>query len=264
MRRTSMSLLAIAKKTSTYNALLFSALMPVSTITTANEVTSSKSTSYSINEKANEITSKDVLKNNKTVTSTILQKEGFRTESGPVTPALMSTSYDHYGNYSIYDVETSLVNDFDHDGFYHYFSVSIDADTIFSTAYVYAKLYLSYEGGPWNYYASSDAFHIYGDSPHDAFIVETELAEGFPPGIYDIRVELYDADFNEWILSYGPYEDYSLSALPLEDTHYDKAPVEVIHSIETEVLVTGHGSMSFWLIPAIGLLVALRRYSKNR
>jgi len=258
-----MSLLAIAKKISTHSTLLISTLLAIPSLSFATDLTSSKSISYNISKEPDESSKKDALKNTKKLTLSTLQKEGFRIESGSVSSPLMSSSHEYINDFSIYDVETHLTTDADYDGFYHHFSVTIDADTIYSTAYVYAKLYLSYEGGPWNYYASSDAFHIYGDSPHDAFVVETELAEGFSAGHYDIRVELYNADYDEWILSYGPYEDYSLSALPLEDSYYDKAPVEVIHSIETEVIVSGHGSLSMWLIPIIGLMVSLRKLNKK-
>ena len=258
-----MSLLAITTKPKTHSLILATALLALSSISTASELTSSKSISYSISEQAEESTKKQKFENTRTNSFAPLQKEGYRIESGSVNTLLMSTSHNHSNDFSIYDVQTNLISDNDYDGFYHRFSVSIDADTVYSTAYVYAKLYLSYEGGPWNYYASSAAFHIYGDSPHDAFVIETELAEGFTAGHYDIRIELYDADRDEWVLSYGPYDNDSLSTLPLEDSYYDKAAVEVIHSIETEVLISGHGSLSMWLLPALGLMIALRRFKKT-
>ncbi len=161
----------------------------------------------------------------------------------------------------IYDVSTELISDLNYDGFYHRFSVSIDADTVYDISYVYAKIYLSYEGGPWNYYASSDNYHIHGDSELDSFIIETELSDGFPPGYYDMRIEVYDADYDEWLLSYGPYDDMSLSALPLEDSYHDDFDTVVIYPVETEIVFAGHGgSMSWWLLLVPILIAVTRRF----
>ena len=136
---------------------------------------------------------------------------------------------------------------------------------IYPEAYIFAELYLSYEGGPWNYISASDSYHIYGDSEQDTFTIETELAEGFEPGYYDIRIELYDADTGYRIMSYGPYDDPSLSALPLEDSYYDDY-ADVIAPIETEVIISAvghtHGSMGLWLL-SMPLLAALFRRFKS-
>ena len=199
-----------------------------------------------------------------------LSTEGYREESAPLYAAGYITSYTETtyssAEVTLYDASTTLISDFDHDGFFHRFSVTIDADTIYPQAYIFAELYLSYEGGPWNFIAASDSYHIYGDSEHDTFTIETELAEGFAPGYYDIRVELYDADTGYRILSYGPYDDASLSALPLEDSYYDDH-VEVIVPIESEVVITAaghtHGAMGLWLL-SIPLLSGLLRGIKTR
>ncbi len=190
-----------------------------------------------------------------------LNKQGFRPESGPVAVQIDTTRAHPAGDFTLYDASTDLISDFDHDGFYHRFSVAIDADTIYDTAYVYVKLYLSYEGGPWNYYAASDNYHIHTDSVSDTYIVETELAEGYEPGYYDVRIELYDADHDSYLLSYGPYDDASLSALPLEDSVHDDGYDTVYYPVETEIVVTGHGhgSLSWWLLIVPALLAVTRR-----
>jgi len=191
-------------------------------------------------------------------------KEGFRSESVAVGIATDSISYSNNNEVWVYNASSDLISDFDYDGFYHRFSVSIDADTIHSTSYVYAKLYLSFEGGPWNYYASSQAYHIYADSDLDTFTIETELADGFPTGYYDVRIELFNADTGEWLLNYGPYEDSSLSSLPLEDSYYDDTYIEIDYPvIETEVVVSGRGSMNALLLMLPVLIVAARRFSKH-
>ena len=190
-----------------------------------------------------------------------LKKEGFRVESTLRAARAISSDYVSNADIIIYDASTELISDFNDDGFYHRFSVTIDADTVYDTSYVYARLYLSFEGGPWNHYTTSDNYHIYGDSELDTFVIETELADGFPPGYYDVRIELYDADFDNWLLSYGPYDDASLSALPLEDSYFDDQSPVAIYPVETQVVVASRGgSISWWLLllPAV-IGVARRR-----
>ena len=189
-----------------------------------------------------------------------LVKDGFRAESLATGISVENSIYNHTGEIIIYDVVTELISDFNADGFYHRFSATIDADTIYDISYIYARLYLSYEGGPWNHYASSDAYHIYGDSEFDIFTIETELADGFPPGYYDIRIELYNADTDEWLLSYGPYDDASLYALPLEDAYYDDTYQDVLYPVETDIVVAGHGHGSLsWLLMLPFLHMPIRK-----
>jgi len=221
----------------------------------------SKSISYAGEVKLDEALRKAELDKTDADVLDALVKEGFRPESGAVGVQVDIISYHYVGDISIYDASTTLISDFDDDGFYHRFSVGIDVDTLSSTSWVYAKLYLSYEGGPWNYYASSDDFHIHGDSDLDIYVVETELADGFPPGYYDIRIELYDAEYGDWLLSYGPYDDDSLSALPLEDSVYDDDYYSSGYT--TEVIVAGHGGVSVWLLVVSGFMGVMRLMVKR-
>ena len=235
---------------------------------TTDSTRASKSISFvASNATSNEINTdiKDAqLKQADAVILTPLVKEGFRTESNALGKTTGSVSYSYSNEVWIYNATTNLISDFDYDGFHHRFSVSIDADTIYSTSYVYAKLYLSFEGGPWNYYASSQNYPVHTDSDQDIFTIETELADGFPAGYYDVRIELYDAHSHEWLLNYGPYDDASLSSLPLEDSYYDDTYIEISYPvIETGVVVAGTGSMNvLWIIMAT-LIGAARRFSKR-
>lgn len=237
--------------------LLLAALSSTANAEVSEVTRSTKSFSYSKADAPQKSTRDEMLKQSKIEITQPLQKQGFRKESSSVE----SIDYSSHPDFSLYNADVDLISDFDHDGFYHRFSVSIDADTLYSVAYVYARLYLSYEGGPWNHYATSDAYHIYSDSELDSFVIETELAEGFPAGHYDIRIELFDADTSNWLLSYGPYEDSSLSALPLEDSIYDDIDPVVHYPVEAEVVVAASGSMHAWLLLLPALLLALRRYT---
>jgi len=227
---------------------------------------SSKSINFSINSELDKSAKDEKLKVADSDTMPALVKEGYREESLPTGLHIDSISYST-GEINIFDASTQLISDFDFDGFYHRFSVTIDADTIHDTSYVFAKLYLSYEGGPWNHYATSDAYHIYSDSPADSFTIETELADGFPGGYYDVRIELFDADFGDWLVSYGPYEDTSLSSLPLEDSYYDDNNYIDDYGIDDHYIETGiavrAGSASWWLLILPFTIVITRLVSKR-
>ncbi|RDH84036.1 MAG: hypothetical protein DIZ80_07840 [endosymbiont of Galathealinum brachiosum] len=225
-----------------------------------DDTTSTRSISYSTNTETGESEKDALLKQSKIKLITPMLKQGYRTESGKTTDTIKSSVSNYAGDFSIYNVSTNLISDFDYDNFYHRFSITIDADTVYESAAVYAKLYLSYEGGPWNYYTSSDTYHIYAESGLDAFVIETELADGFSAGYYDVRIELYDADYNQWLLSYGPYDDSSINSLPLEDSFKDSHFIDTTYPVETEVVFAGSGSMSFWLLAIATLLLITVRF----
>lgn len=224
---------------------------------------SSKSISFSNKIELDKVARDEQLKQAESDVNEPLIKTGLRPESFAMAVYVESTSSTSAPDIFVYDASSELISDFNYDGFYHRFSVSVDADTVFETAYVYAKMYLSYEGGPWNHYATSANYHIYGDSELDRFVIETELGEGFPTGYYDVRIELYDADHNDWVDTYGPYDDADLLELPLEDSYYDEGYGAVEYQTETEIIVSGHGhgAMSWWLLTIPSLLVAARRWN---
>jgi hypothetical protein len=123
--------------------------------------------------------------------------------------------------FSIFDAQTIISRDDDGDGFYHRIRLDFDADVASGPAWVYAKLYLSLEGGPWNLYYTTDVFQISDDLSDDAYTVTTRLLNGYPTGYYDVLIELYDADYDLLVVNYGPYEDDDLAVLPLEDFDRD-------------------------------------------
>ena len=96
--------------------------------------------------------------------------------------------------FEIFDADVITVADLDGDGYHHAINVFFDVDVNVGGATVYAKLYLSREGGPWVQYFTTDLFDIYLDDSKDAYEVETELLEGYRPGYYDVLVEIYSLD----------------------------------------------------------------------
>lgn len=153
------------------------------------------------------------------------------TKPGADSSLQESSSYDFW----FYDVDVVLFNDDDFDGYFHGIDVLFDADTNFNAAEIYAVLYLSYEGGPWNEYAATEDFDIFGSSGSDEYVVVTELMSGYPTGSYDLLIELFDAYDGTFLAEFGPLDSSEMSFLALEDFNRD-APV-----VETPIAVS-HGS----------------------
>ena len=140
--------------------------------------------------------------------------------NGKGTDALKST----YGDSWVYEATTDIFSDRDRDGYFSYLRVQFDADTIYSSSYVYAEIYLSADGTAWEHLYSTEDFQIWGSDPADDYEVETELVSGYSTGLYDVLIELYDADTGELVDEFGPNESPDFSILPLEDSVRDGAP----------------------------------------
>ena len=155
-------------------------------------------------------------------------------------------------NFWFYDADVVLFNDLDRDGYYFGIDLEFDAATHYGAAEVYAVLYLSYDYGPWEEYAETDDFTLFGASGTDSYIVETELVSGYPTGDYDILIELYAADDSAYLAGIGPGDTSELALLPLEDSVRDTPQAG-----GTQVVVSSGGGGAFgWLL--LSSLLAIR------
>jgi hypothetical protein len=168
--------------------------------------------------------------------------------------SLSSVKTVFWGDAWIYDVQVDLLDDFDGDGYYSYFRVYLDADSLFDHHWVYAVLLLSRDGARWEEIHVTDDFLIRGQTSSDAYEIEVELVSGYPAGLYDLLIELYDADFSLLVDELGPAHASALSLLPLEDAHRD--------GVYTTIVVTetrsGGGSMSWLMVLLLGGAVLAR------
>ena len=164
-------------------------------------------------------------------------------KSGAVTAAVTPNV-----EFWFYDADVELYSDLDRDGYYSGIDLAFDADTVYGVADVYAVIYLSYDFGPWNEYAETEDFTIYGASGDDEYIVETDLVAGYFTGDYDVLIELFDAYDDSFVASFGPDESSELSLLPLEDIGRD-APMETTIVVNN----SGGGGSLTW----IGLLAMI-------
>jgi len=184
---------------------------------------------------------------NKPGARTTLSKPGV---SGTVAE---SPSFDFW----FYEADVILYNDDDNDGYFHGVDLLFDVDTNFSSADIYAVLYLSYEGGPWNEYAATEDFTIFGASGSDEYVIETELMSGYLTGSYDLLIDIFDAYDGSYLTSYGPDDTSELAYLPLEDYNRDE-PIEVIVVHEHG----GGGALDYWLLSTLILLLMISAVRK--
>lgn len=158
------------------------------------------------------------------------------------------SSYVYTSEFWIYDSWVTFDRDIDYDGYYSGFTVEFDADTYFSSARVYAVLYLGRDGVYDAIHVSSE-FTIYGEDASDSFVIESTLLSGFPPSEYDVLVEIYDAHSEELVAYSDSYDDADLAYLSLESDNH-----EYIYE-DTVVIVEEHGG-STGLLSILTLLVA--------
>ena len=127
------------------------------------------------------------------------QPENYAARAPLQHDASVANRYDQL--FEIFEADVQLISDLDGDGFHHALNVFFDVDVSVDSATVYAKLYLSREGGPWSQYYTTDLFTIHGDDYSDAYEVETELMEGYAPGYYAVLVEIYSLDHADMVAS---------------------------------------------------------------
>jgi len=156
--------------------------------------------------------------------------------------------------FSIYDASVALLSDIDADGYHHAINVSFDVDVSYDSATVYAKLYLSRDGGPWSQYHTTDMFNIFGNNFSDAYEVTTELLEGYPPGFYDILIEVFSLNHAGMVASKVLDYNYLGRDVLLEDLSRDEG-------IFVEEVSFSHGAGSFsliWLLLVFQVVIAAR------
>jgi hypothetical protein len=153
----------------------------------------------------------------------------------------------------IFDAWVEFFSDDDRDGYFNHFSVEFDADTEYSSADVYARLYLGQDEVFKEYHTTSN-FSIFSDNNNDSFVVESELLNGFPPGEYEVLIELYDAFNDELVAVYDGNDDADLYLLSLESLEFESTQVVVIRE--------HGGSVSLWGLLLLPLLLLKRKYRK--
>jgi hypothetical protein len=171
-----------------------------------------------------------------------------------------SANVSHHSNeFDIFSVQSTLIADWDYDGYFHKFSITFDADVQRDMAQVYAVLYLSREGGPWEQFFVTDTFTVYGDSTTDSYQVVTKLAEGYVSADYNVLIDLYEVGDDYPVATASDLTTSALYGLPLEDQQRD-------HDNEVryvEVHESYGGSISWGLILLVFMIFMLREYQRE-
>ena len=175
-----------------------------------------------------------------------------KTKSGGLSKTFASYSMSPNTDFWFYLADVELYGDRDRDGYYSGIDLLFDVDTYYSVADIYAVAYLSHEGEPWEEYAVTEDFTIFGSSATDDYVIVTDLVSGYPRGDYDILIEVFDAHTDEFLAFFGPEDTSELALLPLEDMERD-APVT-----ETRVTVNsgGGGASDVFLLTLLGISAA--------
>lgn len=166
----------------------------------------------------------------------------------------LTASHGSYVHFELFDAWIALSGDLDDDGFYHRINVTFDADVDTELETVYVKLYLSHEGGDWYQYATSDLFNIHYDSEDDTYQVLTELIEGYPPGYYDVLIDLHSLHHSGIVASLIVVADEDGYGITLEDLEHDEEYRDVTH-IESYGV---SGSFSLSVLVLLALLVWIK------
>lgn len=174
-------------------------------------------------------------------------RAGF-SKPGAGSTSYLGTSFDFW----FYTADVQLFSDVDNDGYFYGIDLLFDVDTIYDFADVYAVVYLSFEGGPWNEYAVTEDFEINASSGSDEYVLVTELMAGYPTGSYDLLIELFDVYDGAFLASFGPDDSSALGFLPLEDINRD-APVEEVRIVVSQG--GGGGAIDAWLMAFLILIL---------
>ncbi len=155
----------------------------------------------------------------------------------------------------VYSAATALQFDDDADGHYTRLIVDFDVDSSYLIADVYARLYLSRNGGAWTEYAVTEEFSVLESDANDNYVVETDLLEGYPADYYDVLIEIYDSFDGSLVAEYGPADSVEMLELPLEDELSDRAQVQIAISTGGG----GGGGLGIPLLLGLFGLTLLRR-----
>ena len=176
-----------------------------------------------------------------------------KTSSGVQSTTSFDYSASPNADFWFYLADVELYGDSDRDGYYSGIDLLFDIDTYYPAADIFAVAYLSLEGGPWEEYAVTEDFTIFGTSGTDDYVIVTDLVSGYPRGDYDVLVEVFDADTGEFLAYIGPEDSPDLAFLPLEDMDRDAPPAETRITVNSG----GGGASDLLLLTLLGVTAAV-------
>lgn len=162
-------------------------------------------------------------------------------EANSKLPKLSAKAQEKGANHLyIHDAAVLLFDDEDGDGNYSKLRVDFDVDASYDDYFdVYAELFIRRIGdAQWTHYYTTDVFEIHYDYSSDEYSVTTRLNTGFPPGNYEVLIDLFEYGYSDIVDTLGPFDDYDLTNLPLEDKTYESSGVSsntYVDNVKTEI-----------------------------
>ncbi|GAA4355928.1 choice-of-anchor H family protein [Kangiella marina] len=177
-------------------------------------------------------------KNQKNTTRAEMQKH--RAETSKLPKSSGKAQKNGLSHLYIHDAAVLLFDDNDGDGYYSQLRVDFDVDSSYADYFdVYAELFIRRVGDTqWTHYYTTDVFEIYYDYGSDEYSVTTRLNTGFPPGNYEVLIDLFEYGYSDTVDTLDPYDDYDLANLPLEDKTYESTGVTsdtYVDNVKTEI-----------------------------
>ena len=180
-------------------------------------------------------------------------------ESAPIQPDQNQISAErnilNFGHgLLVFDLLINLNIDNDADGHFADFSITLDIDNSFSPRDVYAIFYLSRGNGQRFEFAVTGNFTVSGTTANDSIRIETILDTGFPTDFYDLSAEIYDANTDALLVTYGPNESSHVIGIPFESRVDDR--FQSFGSLSLSI--SGSGSFSIATLLFFALLICYR------
>lgn len=174
----------------------------------------------------------------------------------------------------INDIGTLLYADLDGDGYFSGISLSIDADTTYSSFEVFAAIDIislssNLDSGRAERLHTTRNFDLYGRSLNDEYRVDIDLIRNYSPGTYALEIALFDARTERLLDRVGANDFRNLRDLPLESEDNQSFFIPVIdrpvEPSNDDIRVveyagsTGYTVILILMMSALFRLIAVRR-----
>lgn len=198
---------------------------------------SNRTSSYSTKQVATDLKAELQLTLDKSTAKTRSEMRAQKSDLPEKSEKSMSSAMNHL---YVYDGSVYLSEDYDGDGYYTKLSVNFDVDAYYDEYYdVYAEMFIRRNGdSEWTHYYTTNVFTIYGDDYSDDYTVTTKLNSGFPPGRYEVLIDLFEYGYSGVVDTFSEYDDADLGWLPLEDKTYETGNVSSdtwVSTVKTEI-----------------------------
>ncbi len=176
---------------------------------------------------------------------------------------------EHHQEVWIHEAWLDLTENAEQDDFYSGFALEIDFDTVWFEQRIYIRAHLIDADHHETELLISEPFWLFSDSATDRFESETLLKQGFEPGFYDLIIDIYDAESDEWLGYCSKAEQPLFASLALEsqehDFTYDDATPSTERISVTEVEISSHGGAlsPYWLLILVSSMAAITRHRQR-